>query len=308
MRDICRIILVLTITISCKNGGHEKNIGSKKTEYEKTTNEHYELSKPTKNINAVLTLFGGYPEKADDIKREFKVLEIAKENDVAVLFMNYNQKLWLEQNEKIQLTEHLISIFEKNKLPTDNIYIGGFSSGGNVALLIGDFIIKNTHYSITPNGIFIVDSPVDLASLYLSAEKNVKQNFSEASIQESTWLIETLGKQFGNPSNNISKYQEYSVFTLQTGSIGNLEHLRKTKIRFYTEPDTLWWKKNRMVDFKQTNAYHIKRLSETLNKQNFRSIEYISTENQGYRANGERHPHSWSIVDETDLIRWILKK
>ncbi|MDX6747060.1 hypothetical protein SHK09_09685 [Polaribacter sp. PL03] len=37
------------------------------------------------------------------------------------------------------------------------------------------------------------------------------------------------------------------------------------------------------------------------------NIKLINTKNRGYRANGERHPHSWSIVDEKDLINWILE-
>ena len=81
----------------------------------------------------------------------------------------------------------------------------------------------------------------------------------------------------------------------------------KRQIRLYTEPDTLWWKKNRMADYDQMNAYYIKRLSESLKKSGFRSVEYIPTQNKGYRANGERHPHSWSIIDKKELIKWMMK-
>jgi len=31
----------------------------------------------------------------------------------------------------------------------------------------------------------------------------------------------------------------------------------------------------------------------------------IETKNKGYRNNGERNPHSWSIVDVDELIQWI---
>ena len=37
-------------------------------------------------------------------------------------------------------------------------------------------------------------------------------------------------------------------------------------------------------------------------------VDLIETENRGYQANGERHPHSWAIVDEKELIRWILEE
>ena len=175
----------------------------------------------------------------------------------------------------------------------------------NVALLISDFVIQQD-LDISPKKVFIVDSPIDLVALYNASEKNIERNFSELSVQESTWILETLGKQFGNPNSDISKYQERAIYTSKTDNIDNLRYLKNTKIRLYTEPDTLWWKENRMADYEQMNAYYIKRLSETLNKLEFKGVEYIPTIDKGYRANGLRHPHSWAIVDKKGLVDWIL--
>lgn len=33
-------------------------------------------------------------------------------------------------------------------------------------------------------------------------------------------------------------------------------------------------------------------MSESLKFKGFKNVEYIATTNKGYRANGERHPHS----------------
>jgi len=307
MNKLIGILLTLIVFTSCKNAEKEKNESPVKTEFQEITNDNYELSKPTKNIKKVLVLFGGFPEKPKDIKREFKILEIVKENGIALIYMNYNQKLWLNENEKQELAELLQKIFIENKLPTNDTYVGGFSSGGNVALLISSFMIENKDFKVEPKGVFIVDSPIDLVALYRSSEKNLTRNFSETSVQESTWIIETLGKQFGNPNNDISKYQEYSIYTSKTNNIDNIKGLKNTKIRFYTEPDTLWWKENRKADYDQMNAYYIKRLSEDLKNSGFSQVEYIPTENKGYRDNGDRHPHSWSIVDKKELIKWMME-
>ena len=306
MNKLLGIILIFIVFISCKNAEKEKTENPVKVEFQEIKSDDYELSKPTENIKRVLVLFGGYPEKAEDIKREFKILEIAKKNGIAVVFMNYNQKLWLEENEKQKLAEQLLKVFNENKLPQDHSYFGGFSSGGNVALLISDFLTQQNS-DITPKGVFVVDSPIDLVALYKSSEKNIERNFSEPSVQESTWLLETLGKQFGNPNIDISKYQEYSIYTSKTDNIDNLKSSKNTKLRFYTEPDTLWWKENRMADFDQMNAYYLKRLSEKLKKSDFSQVEYIPTKNRGYRANGERHPHSWGIVDPKNLMEWLVE-
>jgi len=308
-----KITIILTFTlialVSCKQDKPEKEkVISEKSEFSEIIKEDYELYKPNKQVKAVLILFGGYPEVAEDIKREFKILEIARANVIAVILSNYNQKLWLEENEKNQLAKNLQDIIEDNKLPTDNIFIGGFSSGGIVSLLISDFIVGMKQFHIHPKGIFIVDSPIDLTALYNTSEKNIERNFSEVSVQESTWLLETLGSNFGNPKKDIKRYESKSVFTFSTNNTSNLEKLKSTKIRFYTEPDTLWWKENRMTDYDQMNAFYIKKLSESLKEKGYEHVEYVPTNNKGYRANGERHPHSWAIVDKHDLINWILMK
>ena len=292
MKRILLLVLVLTFFTSCKNTETKKKDNVAKNKFEEVINDSYELIK-SEHPKAVLVLFGGYPENA-------------KDNRIAVVYMNYNQKLWLQENEKKKLAEHLQNIFKENHLPTNKIYFGGFSSGGNVALSISDFLTKQNP-EITPKGVFAVDSPIDLIALYKSSEKNIARNFSAPSIQESNWLIGALDKQFGNPNNNFSNYENYSIYTSETNNFDNIKNLKNIKIRFYSEPDTLWWKQNRMADFDQMNAYYLERLSKLLKKSNFKHVDYISTENKGYRANGERHPHSWSIVNKKELITWITE-
>ena len=55
------------------------------------------------------------------------------------------------------------------------------------------------------------------------------------------------------------------------------------------------------------NAYYIKKLSEDLKNSGFSKVEYIPTENKGYRHNGDRPPHSWSIIDKNGLMEWITE-
>jgi len=300
-------ILVLFTLISCKNTNKEKQKTHIKNEFQVITNEDYELIKPTENLKEVLVLFPGFPHKAEDTQREFKIQTYAEKNNVTVIYMNYNQKLWLDENEKIALAKQLLSIFQKNDLPINDVYIGGYSSGGNVSLLISSFLNENKRFKLIPKGIFIVDAPIDLAALYKSSQKNIERNFSDVSVTESTWIIKNFKSQLGNLEDEFLKYQKLAPYTSETSNINNLKGLNNTKIRLYTEPDTLWWKKNRMADYDQLNSYYIKKLYEDLKQAGFKQIEYIPTQNKGYRANGERHPHSWSIIDKKDIINWIME-
>jgi hypothetical protein len=309
MKKPLLFLLLLSMALSCHQDNQSvTQVPAKKTAYQEIIAEDHELYTPTDQVNAVLILFGGYPEKAEDIKREFQILDIAKENNIAVLLSNFNQKLWLEEQEKHALAKRLQQILVVHQVPTDNIYMGGFSSGGVISLLLSDFIAGRAQYHIAPKGVFIVDSPIDLVALYETSEKNVEREFSEVSVQESSWLLDFLGGHLGDPKDDIENYERMSVFTWRTGNTTNLENLKETKIRLYTEPDTLWWKSNRMNEYEETNAFYIKELAENLTNKGFRSVEYIPTSDKGYRANGERHPHSWAIVDKADLMNWMLGK
>ncbi len=268
--------------------------------------EDYLLKKTKSNPLATLILFGGFPESPIDIMREFAIDSLAELNGVTLLYSKFNRRLWLEENEKNKLKSTLEHAFEKHILSKENIYIGGFSSGGNISLLLSNYLIEQQS-SIQPQGLFLVDSPVDLLALYQCAQKNVKRNFMPASVQESQGIITQFDEHFGNIENGIRNYEKHSPYTCRTKNINNLTDLRNLKIRMYTEPDTLWWKENRRNNYDEMNAFYIKALANEIQDQlNNTKVELIETQNKGFRRNGYRHPHSWSIVDKDELIKWIL--
>jgi len=34
--------------------------------------------------------------------------------------------------------------------------------------------------------------------------------------------------------------------------------------------------------------------------------QFINALGKGYRENGNRHPHSWSLIEPKELIEWVL--
>lgn len=299
------IIILALITISCK-GETEKTNSIEKYTPEIITTSEFELIK-AENQKGLLILFPCFPCDAKNTLNEFKISEISVNNGFSVLAMNLNELLYLKPKEKQELAEQLTKIVSEHNLSKKNIFIGGFSSGGNVSLTISDYLVNNKS-QIQPKGVFIVDSPIDLLGLYRTAEKNLKLNFSKLSVAESKWIKEMLDNEFGNPENGINNYELNSPFTLETQNIENLKGLKNLKIRFYTEPDLKWWYEHAKNDYKDLNAFYIQKLSDQLKVEFGKdNIELIKTENRGYRANGERHPHSWSIVNEKDLVNWMTE-
>ena len=294
------IVILALAAFSCNGQGKTGN------RPEIVSRPEFELIKADEQ-HGLLILFPCFPCDSQNTLSEFKISDYSLDKGFSILALNMNQRLFLTPDEKKKLAEQLETIISKYDLSIENIFMGGFSSGGNVSLLIANYLVEQQG-AIRPKGVFVVDSPIDLLALYTTAQKNLKLQFSEASVQEATWIKSFFDKEFGNPEDSIANYEKHSPFTLQTQNIENLKHLKNLKIRFYTEPDVQWWQENRKNDYEDLNAYYLKELSHKLKTEwGNENIQLIETDKQGYRANGERHPHSWSIVDKDDLLNWMME-
>jgi len=299
------VILLLILVTSCKE--HQKKETIKNDEITTVSTEEYELVKAS-DANTLLIIFPGGGSSIEQTKEEFKIIDKALANRISVLILNYNSNLWIDQEDKEYLSKLLNTIVKENKLNTDNIYIGGMSLGGTVSLSIANFLTTETS-TINPKGIFVVDAPIDLYALYESSQKDVaRKDFSEERLAEPKWIINYFEEEFGGKDSLIDNIQKVAPVTYSRLNIDNIKKLKDKKLRFYTEPDTLWWLNTRKTDFSSTNAYTLQLTDKLLRKINWKNAELIQTKNKGYRSDGTRNPHSWSIVDTDDLIEWIQKK
>tara|TARA_B100000767_G_scaffold275500_1_gene312809 strand:- start:352 stop:1275 length:924 start_codon:yes stop_codon:yes gene_type:complete len=302
------IISILFVIAACLPRKDVKQVEEKKNR--KSTifvSQNYELIIPKKQ-DGLLILFPCFPCNAEDTRTQFNIIDITSANNITVLLMNFNQHLWLSDSEKKELEEIIMDAVIQYGIKIDNTYIGGFSSGGNVSLLLTDYL-KLTESLIQPKGLFITDSPVDLLGLYENSQKAIEKNKSEPAVQEANWIIEMFNLEFGTGETSYSNYESKSPYFSKTNSTKNISNLNGLKIRLYSEPDTLWWKQNRDAEYEDMNAYYIEQLANDLGKlYGVENVTYIKTENRGYRENGKRHPHSWAIIDEKDLVKWILTK
>lgn len=288
------ILLFLAISFGCK---------LKNTEVEVTKTKEFELLKAN-NEKALLILFPGGGGNPENIKREFKIVEKAKENGVSLLMMNFARKLWIEDEDCKSLTNQIKTIIKEHKLNTDNIYVGGMSIGGNVTLTLTQYLLKNNELNI--QGAFVVDPPLDLYGLYKSSQKDLKRtDFSEERLAEPKWIISFFEEKFGE-DNLLANIKKVSPFTSEENNIKNITELKNIKFRMYIEPDKQWWKEVRNTDFESANGYYIQKLAKILQKKQWKKAELIETKNKGYRFNGDRNPHSWSIVNIDNLFRWML--
>ncbi|GLR15604.1 alpha/beta hydrolase [Portibacter lacus] len=301
------VVLFLTFVSCTNNKNVDLAIKNSPEEPREIVSDHYELFLPNTQ-EGLLILFPCFPCNAENTRTEFNIIDLAISNHIAVLLMNFNQHLWLSSQEKKELENIIMNAINKNSINASNTYIGGFSSGGNVSLLLADYL-KSSKSPIQPQGVFIADSPIDLLALYENAQKTIKKNFSEIAVGEAKWIVEMLETDIGRGDTALVKYKMKSPYLSCINAINNLSALNDLEIRLYSEPDTAWWKKNRQAEYEDMNAYYIEQFTDDLTEMyGDENVTYIKTENRGYRSNGDRHPHSWSIIDENGLVNWILSK
>lgn len=268
------------------------------------TTTDYELHLAPKS-KVLLVLFPGGGHTSKNIKEEFKILPSAEVANVSVLLMNFNRHLWIMKEDAQQLGGVLQGVVDQYDLQENPIYMGGMSMGGNVALSLSNYL-HDQQSLLFPKGVFIIDSPIDLYRLYENALVDLsKEGLTEQRLAEPRWIVETLENTFGKQDDLLVNIAEQSPFTFKTQKM-SVPNLSQTQLRLYTEPDVEWWRTNRGTIFEQTNAYMIQNIHKWLKEVGWEQTELIQTKNKGYRANGDRHPHSWSIVDVDELLQWML--
>src|SRR5690606_28595635 len=106
MKQIFKKIAIVTILLSTGfNFAQEKA-----NQHQQIETVFYNLYKP-ENTEAVLILFGGFPETAADIENGFPITALANDKNVAVAYLNFNRAIWLEEEQKAQLANSIQEIF-----------------------------------------------------------------------------------------------------------------------------------------------------------------------------------------------------
>ena len=251
---------------------------------------------------ATLVLFPCFSCDAADTQAESAIPEEALRQDVAVVLMELNGRVFLSEQEVNVLSDTLEGIVRTHRLEQLPVVLGGFSSGGNVATLLAKDLVTRPRGSLDIRGLFVVDSPLDLAHLYRSAERHVDHPV-EAAAQEARMVVRLLDTSLGDPQDSIACYRNASPIGDDREGLAPLLPLA---VRLYTEPDTTWWREQRGYAWEELNAARLVELDSQLKAMGHARCELILTEGRGVQR-GVRHPHAWSIVEEEDLVRWVLR-
>ena len=258
----------------------------------------YYVMLPQSKVVGVLILLPGSGENPKSIFQKTSLPKIMVNNGYLIIAPELHNSLFVDQSTINELNK--IGKIYYDKYMVSSLIIGGFSSGGAVAIGYAEYLLTSNTSNIL-KGVFTIDPPLDLTRLYASAQRKINYKCKGLIMKEGYAikgiLENTLG---GSPDAKPEQYLIHSSFSANDSEGGNAKYLKSIPIRLYTEPDLDFVRKTYCADLQidDINAYDLENLYKFLLKIGNKNVEYITTRGKGF--------HSWNIVDAPDCANWMV--
>lgn len=268
----------------------------------------YTLLLPQDSIKGMVVLFHsgrdtahiGFEQRlyVEAVAQQFAALYITTGNPVEFLFDEASYK---------QLDRYIGTVVESYRIPRDRLLFGGMSLAGTRALKFALWCANgHSQYGLRPRALALCDAPLDFHRFWREGQRAIELELNPISASEAKWVNAQLEKNLGGtPHTAPTAYTQYAPFYYSEKADERLQVLDGIAIRVYTEPDVAWWMANRRRSYYGMNALDGAAMINDLQYLGHREAELILTADKGRRPDGQRHPHSWSIVNNRALIEWF---
>lgn len=245
-------------------------------------------------------------------KSPYQFLDLSTEAGYMTLYTvtsKYFPELYYDDSGPALLDEIINEVLAEHNLPIDAVVLGGISASGTRALRYAQFCAAGkSRYGIEPRGVFAVDSPLDLERFYRSARRLLSEDNTTPMGEEAEWMMRAFSDHdYPSPEKSKAPYQKYSVYSASASDGGNAKLLMNINVRLYHEPAIDWWLQERKCRYEDFNSIDLAGCTHAVQLMGGSKIELITTSGKGRDRDGNYNPHSWRIVDEEDLVRWIEK-
>ena len=276
-------------------------------ETDKTKNYYTIIYPPKLQWTGYIFLMPGFGETAENVLQQTDLTNQLALNGILTIIPTFQDgvlSFGVDRLSQQTLDKIIKDVTSKHKLIDQKFFVGGFSIGGSCAIKYAE------NAAIKPTAVFAIDPPLDFERFYNSAKRDIRLSKDIEANQENVYMIDRLEKETGgSPTTVLTEYYTISPYSFSDTTQRAIKQLIKIPLRIYTEPDINWWLKERGSDFTSMNATECSAMINELNKLGNQSATLITTQNKGYRKpDNRRHPHSWSIVDNKKLIKWLLQQ
>jgi pimeloyl-ACP methyl ester carboxylesterase len=269
---------------------------------------YMELAPGDDHIKGVLILLPGFSQKAEDVFSDSGLPDLAHQNDLLVVGISTSFNLTANEEISSRITQILTDVLIRHKMDQEQFILGGFSAGGTIALRYSELCHETPgDYPVVPAAVFAVDSPVDIIAFWDYIARELNRNYSEVGMNEANHISKMLEHKYGKLPQNRAAYEKITPFDMASSEPGNEKYLLNIPIRTYHDVDIPWQLKNRRRGAMDANFFLSSELISRLLLQGNSQAEFIQSPIEGRRPNGDRHPHSWNIVDGAECVAWMLK-
>lgn len=265
---------------------------------------------PEERILGTLVLFPPTWQTTENvINHNIELVKNAYSRNLLVIIPSINYNLCLDDVSMSFINQSINDVLERYAPPSDKFIVGGFSLGGMNAICYTEMAYESDSITaIKPVAVYGVDPPLDLARLYNSFLRTLEKNFSQPAKNEAKDYIAKLNHQFGgSPEKFADVYVKYSMYSRSQKDGGNAKYLVSVPVRIYCDPDIDWQLNNRRMDYYDMNAVDQTAMINHLLLMGNEGAEFINSLGKGYRLDGRRHPHSWSLVEPEECVEWMMK-
>jgi hypothetical protein len=204
------------------------------------------------------------------------------------------------------LKEMIELVVNKYQLKGKDFYIGGFSIGGTCVVKYAELSVQK-NYPIKPKAVFAIDPPLDWQRFYNAAKRVVRLSNPDKVNGEVTYIIDRIKKEMGGtPETALKNFYNNSPYSFSDTTQRAIKSLVKMPIMIISEPDINWWLSQRGYDYSYINVTDQAAMINELQRLGNNKAVLVTTSGKGYRQpNNMRHPHSWSIADPEQTIKWL---
>ena len=262
----------------------------------------YQLRRPSGQVRGIVVLLG-LPREATLPTRLARAGIATVEPDLR------GESLYLDVRSMRAIEGVILDAMTRTDAPPGHVAIGGISLGGTGAIAFTEFCAAGTcPKAVLPRAVFAVDAPLDMERLWRAAVGRLRWDTTGIASGEAQWVVDHLVRVMGGTlDDRPAAYAARSPFLYEDPKGGKAQFLLGTPVRLYAEPDMDFWLSHGM-DYYQINAFDAAGLANRLRHLGQSDVELILTSGRGVRPNGVRNPHSWSIVDEPELARWLVAR
>ena len=247
---------------------------------------------------------GGLLETEGTLHRE------AVKHGVAILHLTLGNPIdfYFGEEPLAEIARELVRLRSEHGLDEAPLFLAGMSLEGTRALRVAIHLARNPEtYGVSPAAVAVVDAPIDMVRFWESETRVKREAFHPAAADEGEWVTYLLEKNLGGtPADTLESYVGYSPYTHVAPDGGNAVWLKDVAVRAYHEPDVNWWIENRRKSYHDMNSIDLAGLVNRLRLLGNQRAELVTTHQRRDGFEEGVTPHTWTIVDDPELLRWFL--